>query len=194
MITPLNWSSTQSVIALSTGEAELYAINKAAASALGAQSLLTDLGVYVDISVYTDATSGKSMASRRGLGKVRHIAVNELWIQEHVQNKTIAIKKIKNVFNPADLLTKYLTKTEVQTIMEHIQNMFEKGRPRAAPKLANADAPLSAEINVVCGCSKAQICQCNRGIVGIRMILQVPLQQNLGQMQSVVPHAETSTQ
>ena len=122
------------------------------------------------------------MASRRGLGKVRHIAVNELWIQEHVQNKNIVIKKIRNNFNPADILTKYLTKAEVQTMMEHIQNMLEKGRSRAAPKLANSDAPLSAEINVVCGCSKDQICQCNRAIVGIRMILQVPLQsQSLSQ-------------
>ena len=91
-----SWSSTQTVIALSTGEAELYAINKATASGIGAQSILSDLGMNLDIVIYTDATSGKAMASRRGLGKVRHIAVNELWIQEHVQNKTLMIKKIRN--------------------------------------------------------------------------------------------------
>ena len=73
-----NWSSTQTVIALSTGKAELYAINKAAASGIEAQSILNDLGMSVDICVYTDTTSGKGMASRRGLGKAKHIAVNEL--------------------------------------------------------------------------------------------------------------------
>ena len=82
-----SWSTTQSVIALSTGEAELYAINKSAANGLGAWSLLSDMGLTLDIRVYTDATTGKSIASRRGLGKVRHISVNELWIQELVQNK-----------------------------------------------------------------------------------------------------------
>ena len=61
-------SSTQSVIALNTGEAELYAINKIAASGLGVQSILHDLGIHIDICVFTDATSGKAMASRRGLG------------------------------------------------------------------------------------------------------------------------------
>ena len=71
-----NWSSTQTVVALSAGEAELYAINKAAASGLGAQSILSDLGMNLEVVIYTDATSGKAMASRRGLGKVRHIAVN----------------------------------------------------------------------------------------------------------------------
>ena len=91
-----SWSSTQSVIALSTGEAELYAINKTAASGLGVQSILHDLGIHIDIFVFTDAKSGKAIASRRVLGKVRHIAANELWIKEHVQKTTITIKKIKN--------------------------------------------------------------------------------------------------
>ena len=39
------WSSTQSVIALSTGEAEMYAINKTAATGMGGQSILNDLGI-----------------------------------------------------------------------------------------------------------------------------------------------------
>ena len=114
----------------------MYAINKSAAQGLGAQSLLNDLNVTLDVRVYTDATTGKSMASRRGLGKVRHISVNELWIQEHVRNKTITRVKIKNKFSPSDILTKYLTKAEVEMIMEHLQNFFEKGRPSAAPNLA----------------------------------------------------------
>ena len=157
-------SSTQTVIALSTGEAELYAINKSAASGLGAQSLLRDLGVKLDVRVYTDATTGKSMASRRGLGKVRHIAVNELWIQEHVQNKTVSLVKIRNQLNPSDLLTKYLTKAQVQTIMEHIQNKFEIGRPKAAPKLAITDEQPTAhdsELHVICAYSNVQTCYCN---------------------------------
>ena len=41
--------------------------------------------------------------------------------------------------------------------MEHIDNMFESGRSSAAPKLAtNAEA----SIQVVCRCSKSQICYC----------------------------------
>ena len=73
-----SWSSTQSVIALSTGEAELYALNKAAAQSMGLQSLLADMGIDLSIRVHTDATTGRAIATRGGLGKVRHIAVNEL--------------------------------------------------------------------------------------------------------------------
>ena len=39
-----SWSSFQSIIALSTGEAELYTLNKASATAIGLKSLLEDLG------------------------------------------------------------------------------------------------------------------------------------------------------
>ena len=71
-----SWSSTQTVIALSTGEAELYALNKVAAQSLGLQSLLHDMGIDLTVRLHTDATTGRAMAMRRGLGKVRHIAVN----------------------------------------------------------------------------------------------------------------------
>ena len=128
------WSSTQSVVALSTGEAEMYAINKTAATGMGGQSILKDLGVTLELRVFTDATTGKSLVTRRGLGKVRHIAVNELWLQSHVQNKTVTMVKIKNKFNPSDMMTKYLTKMEMQQIMEHIEHKYEEGRPAAAPK------------------------------------------------------------
>ena len=136
------WSSTQSVIALSTGEAELYAIDKAAATGMGGQSLLRDIGVDLDLRVFTDASTGTSLASRRGLGKVRHIAVNELWLQSHVQDKTVTLVKIKNKFNPSDMLTKYLIKAEIQQIMEHVEHDYESGRSTEAPKLVSkTDTP-----------------------------------------------------
>ena len=119
-----SWSSTQSIIAFSTGEAKLYAINKTAATALGLQSLLTDLGVQMDIRVFTDATTGKLIATRRGLEKVRHISVNELWIQENVSKGVISIVKIKNKFNPADLLTKHPSSDEIAQVVDALCHEF----------------------------------------------------------------------
>ena len=114
----------------------MYAINKTAASGMGGNSILHDLGVNLDLRVFTDATTGKSLVTRRGLGKVRHIAVNELWLQSHVQAKTITIVKIKNKFNPSDILTKHLTRAEIQMTMEHMKHRYEGSRVKTAPKLA----------------------------------------------------------
>lgn len=61
-----SWSTTQSVVAMSTGEAEFYELIKCATMALGARSLLFDLGVHLNVRVLTDATTGKAIAPRRG--------------------------------------------------------------------------------------------------------------------------------
>ena len=131
-----SWSTSQTVIALSTGEAELYALNKCGASALGLQSLLMDLGIGLDVRLHTDATTGKAIVTRRGLGKVRHIAVNELWLQEQVASKKVWINKLKNKFNVADLLTKHLSKYEVDQIIDFLQHEFAEGRNSSAPELS----------------------------------------------------------
>ena len=139
------WSSTQSVLALSTGEAELNAINETAATGKRGQSILNYVGVQLDLRVFTDATTSKSLMSRRGLGKVRHIAVNELWLQSHVYSKSVTIVKIKNKLNPSDTMTKYQTKADTQQIVEHMQHSHEEGRPEAAPQLTRTSDESSEE-------------------------------------------------
>ena len=129
------WSINQSVIALSSGEAEFYALTRASAMAMGLRSLLEDLGVTLKIRVLTDATTGKSIASRRGLGKVRHIATHELWVQEKVMRGEIELIKIKNIFNPADLFTKHLDKQTMDSCVIGMGHAYEDGRNAAAPSL-----------------------------------------------------------
>ena len=44
--------------------------------------MLADMGVNMKIRLRTDASAAKGIASRRGLGKVRHIEVHQLWLQK----------------------------------------------------------------------------------------------------------------
>ena len=59
-------SRTQATIALSSAEAELYAINTGSTEALHFQNLLTDLlnSNKANIKIHTDSSSGKSIATR----------------------------------------------------------------------------------------------------------------------------------
>ena len=139
-----SWSTTQTLIALSSGEAEFYSLTRCSALSLGMQSLLQDLGLDLDIRVFTDATTGKAIASRRGLGKVRHIATHELWVQERVMRGDIEIVKIKNWYNTADLMTKYLTGPDITEILEQLGHKSnEPGRSTAAPNLSLLEAVYS---------------------------------------------------
>ena len=76
-----SWATTQPVIALSSGEAELVALVKTAAQAKGLASLLMDYGMSTTVTVHTDSTAAIGIVHRRGLGKTKHIETQYLWIQ-----------------------------------------------------------------------------------------------------------------
>ena len=103
-----HWSSTQPTIALSVGEAEFVALAKGATEALGAQSLAADLGLETAVQVCLDSSTAKSIASRAGVGKVRHLDTKALWAQEAVRTGRICLRKVRGDANPANLLTKPL--------------------------------------------------------------------------------------
>ena len=64
------WSKTQSVIAKSSAESELYAIVRASTEALGLLTLLKDVGMsVVDSRVHVDTFAAKSIVEREGLGR-----------------------------------------------------------------------------------------------------------------------------
>ena len=68
-------------------EAEYYGMVKGASYSLGMRSLASDLVIKSDqmtIEMFTDSSAARGIASRRGLGKVRHIAVCQLWLQDKV--------------------------------------------------------------------------------------------------------------
>ena len=77
-----SWSSTQPTITLSSGEAELHGVAKGGANGLGFLSLLGDFHIRVKLRLWTDSSASKGMCARQGLGKVRHLDVQDLWIQQ----------------------------------------------------------------------------------------------------------------
>ena len=101
-----SWSSTQPLVSLSSAEAEYYGVVKAAATGLGYQALLQDLGVALPLRVWTDSSATIGICGRQGLGRVRHLATQTLWIQQRVRDGSFELWKVKGVENPADLFTK----------------------------------------------------------------------------------------
>ena len=88
------WSRTQNHITLSAAEAELIALVKCSAKLLGARSMLWDFGVESEGVVYADSSAALAIARRKGAGKMRHINVDSLWIQERQNEKDLDFRKI----------------------------------------------------------------------------------------------------
>ena len=122
----------QGVIALSTGEAEYYALISTASTALGEQAMMADWGVKLSVNIAMDASAGISIASRRGLGKVKHIDTCYLWVQEIVAQGRIHLKKVNTQDMLADLMTKPLDHQTATKLMSRMGYTTRNGRHHLA--------------------------------------------------------------
>ena len=111
------WSATQHAIALSSAEAELYAMVEGVTRAKGLITLAKELG-FTGLSnvlkLGTDSSAAKSFVCRRGLGKMRHLQIRDLWLQKEVADGLLEVVKVAGPENPADLMTKILTMGEIR--------------------------------------------------------------------------------
>ncbi len=87
-----SWSNRQRTAAMSSGEAEYYAVVKASAEALGVQAFAADLGWKMSVELNVDSSAAKAIASRLGPGKVRHLEGRYLRLQEVVASGRIVMK------------------------------------------------------------------------------------------------------
>ena len=105
------WSSTQGAIALSSAEAEFYAMVDCVIKAKWVGTIAREMGLGEVDKVFVlgiDSSAAKSFVSRRGLGRMRHIEVRDLWLQAEVAAGKVKVIKVKGDENPADLMTKFL--------------------------------------------------------------------------------------
>ena len=68
------------------------------------------------------------------MGKVRHIDVEELWLQEKVYHGTLVIKKIDGKSNESDAMTKHLGQQDIAKHMTFSNQQFETGRHLLMPE------------------------------------------------------------
>ena len=102
---------------------------------MGMQSLFKDLGLDVEVQINTDSSTGKSVASRRGAGKIRHLDTRDLWIQERVARGDILIEKVRGEDNVADGLTKHVEKWKMDQFMSECGFEKRSGRHELSPAL-----------------------------------------------------------
>ena len=148
-----SWSSTQTSVSLSSGEAEFYGVVKAGGISLGYQALLRDLGHVLFVRVWTDSTATIGICGRQGLGKLRHVDTQCLWIQQRVRDRTIELVKVRGEENPADLFTKHLTSRQrIHDLLAMFGCRYATGRAATAPKLREGTGTTKGELlSIVAG-------------------------------------------
>ena len=122
------WAQTQTLVALSSGESELYATLRAASEGMGLLAIAKDLGIKLRGEVWGDASAALCIIKRRGLGKTRHIDTGFLWIQQTAAERRLQFGKVLVRDNPADVYPKHLDWETMKRHSDKISIEFTEGR------------------------------------------------------------------
>ena len=120
------WSRTQQLVALSSAEAELNASVRAGQEGLGIMHFSMELGTPHAAEVLGDASAAHGINMRVGSGRVKHLSIRQLWLQERVALGHIICKKIPREVNCADAMTHHWTPKEGRVHFE-IMHCYTRG-------------------------------------------------------------------
>ena len=87
------------------------------------------------VRMHVDASAALGVIQRKGIGKLRHLHTGALWIQEQQIRNVIAFQKIPGTLNPADLLTKHLSREAIDKYSEMLGAVKIEGRSDKAAQL-----------------------------------------------------------
>ena len=127
----LHWSRQQQVIALSSCEAELNALCKAMQEGLAAKYLAEELSENVSLILKTDSSAAQGVIARQGSGKVKHLSVRQLWVQNAVADGLAKVQKVPRAVKWSDMLTHHWTEPEGARALAGMSTS-RTSRPRAA--------------------------------------------------------------
>ena len=154
-------SIKQQVIALSSGEAEFFAIGLGAAAGLFLWQVIEGIGFAEAFkvkkpTVYSDSSAARGACQRAGAGRLKHIHTRFLWTQEAVASNRMALECIDTDLNTADIGTKYVDAAKRSTLISMLP-LTQKGLGSAvmvAAMIGIATLPVAggsiAEIAVQC--------------------------------------------
>jgi hypothetical protein len=106
----------QAVRAQSSCEAEFYGAATAVMEGAHLQQLLAWMSLPLRMRLATDSSAARSAMMRRGVGRMRHMEVKVLWLQDMVARGRCLVDKVPGVENPADIGTKPLSKETYQKL------------------------------------------------------------------------------
>ena len=110
-------ASTQSNIDLSSGESEFYGPVSTTSEALGPAAMTEDFGDQVESFLYADASAAIGVANGEGLGRIRHLDIQSLCLQQALRKLRLGLGKVLGTENPSDFMTKHV---DSKLLSEHV--------------------------------------------------------------------------
>ena len=121
----------QSLVALSSGEAEFYGIVRAVATSKQTSQILEQIGMQSEVTIASDSSAARGKGTRTGSGKVRHFSIKELWIQESYRKKEFHLVSVDPLLNWVDIGTKAHTSVRLTSLLRQMPQRLGEGQKQA---------------------------------------------------------------
>ena len=128
----------QDTIATSSGVAEFLAAGSVVNEGLGLVGVYEELGFPMTLILRLDSTAAIGMIQRRGTGRVRHIDVRHLHLQELIRDGRLGgLEKLPTADNRADMGTKVHPADRLSLLMD-LMGMFSMDERKMISHLGSA--------------------------------------------------------
>ena len=106
--TIITHSRTQGSPALSSAEAEGYALGSEVCEGLCICAVAKEVGVELKLALHSDSTATISQHTKMGLGRMKHVELRFFFVKDLLKRERLTLRKVPGTKNPADLGTKVL--------------------------------------------------------------------------------------
>ena len=100
--------------------------------------------IKASLTVKSDAVATIGIVRRRGLGRIRNLAVADLWVQQRAKHKEGHYQKLDGSKNTSDMLTKPVEKDTLNGHMERLGFEFRQGRHVCTPAFTGKEGEVPA--------------------------------------------------
>ena len=102
-------------------------------------AIMKEFNIEVRLTVKGDAVAAIGIVRRQGLGRIRHLAVADLWIQQRSKDGSVAYEKLEGTRNTSDILTKAVERDVLDRHMKELGLEYMEGRHQCTPAYNGLD-------------------------------------------------------
>ena len=104
-----SYARSLQMLCLSSGEAEFNGGVAACSEGLFIKEIFHFFGIPLAMEVHLDSSAARGVFQRQGVGRIRHLEVKSLWVQEALARKLFSLHAVSTHDNTADFGTKVLS-------------------------------------------------------------------------------------
>ena len=125
-----SFSRSQKSVSLSSGEAEYYAGASAASDSILLKEAITFLTQRnCRVNLHMDSSAARGIITRQGVGRVKHLQIRTLFLQDLHKQGTISVHPVGTKDNTADIGTKPLSGKRIRLLMHWLGFQTSENEP-----------------------------------------------------------------